>query len=138
MATQSPPKRRLRRFLLARHGETNFNKEHRVQGTSDASVLTSDGQCQAAALGVYIAHRQDGEVKDDGDASAAAAPSIARTWCSPLGRCHQTYDAVSKACSSNKDNPLPTPTIHSNLREIELCEWQGRLRQEIIVEVGKY
>lgn len=29
---------------------------------------------------------------------------------------------------------LPIPTIHNNLHEIELCEWQNRLRQDIINE----
>ena len=53
---------KLRRYLIARHGETNYNKERRVQGTSDASVLTLDGISQASSLGVYIARRQAGEL----------------------------------------------------------------------------
>ena len=43
------------RFFLARHGETNFNAEGRVQGTLDTSVLTLAGIAQASALGQAIA-----------------------------------------------------------------------------------
>lgn len=159
METPSPsPERKLRRFLIARHGETNFNKEKRVQGTSDASVLTLDGISQASALGVYIARRQAGEMLDCGVRSSSSimdayankdcsnddnisstsspttAPPITRTWCSPLNRCQQTYAAISGCCSSyntTNNNSLPKPTIHSDLREIELLEWQGRLRNDI-------
>ncbi|KAL7530429.1 hypothetical protein ACHAXR_003495 [Thalassiosira sp. AJA248-18] len=154
MATKTPPppkKSKLRRYLIARHGETNFNKERRVQGTLDtACVLTLDGISQAAALGVYVARRQAGEAPDDaddhdggGDAnnnttdkklSPSSAPAIARTWCSPLTRCRQTYAAISGCCcsSSSKVPPLPNPLIHNDLREIEFLHWQGRLRKEII------
>ena len=67
-------------------------------------------------------------------------PPITRTWCSPLTRCRQTYAAINGCCSSYTNNNnscsnlLPDPTIHDDLREIHLCEWQGRLRQEIIKE----
>ena len=158
MASATPSSnQKLRRYLIARHGETNFNKERRVQGTNDTSRLTLDGISQASSLGVYIARRQAGEtsdnILDDGHAAApfstnnraaTSAPPIARTWCSPLTRCRQTYAAISGCCSSyiktnsinnnsSKHMPvLPAPTIHNDLREIELCEWQGRLRQEII------
>mmetsp|Transcript_14747 Transcript_14747/g.26761 ORF Transcript_14747/g.26761 Transcript_14747/m.26761 type:complete len:283 (+) Transcript_14747:138-986(+) len=136
MATTPPstPKKP-RRYLLARHGETNFNKEKRVQGTLDTSVLTLEGISQAAALGVYISGRQDGKAKEEEDGSSIE-PSlpITRTWCSPMTRCRQTYAAISGGCTSSSSygHPLPNPTIHADLREIELREWQGRLRQEII------
>mmetsp|Transcript_18998 Transcript_18998/g.35417 ORF Transcript_18998/g.35417 Transcript_18998/m.35417 type:complete len:321 (+) Transcript_18998:87-1049(+) len=139
-STTQPTK--LRRYLLARHGETNFNKERRVQGTlDDPCVLTTDGSSQATALGMYVARRQVGDAMDDDDDeddnrnnnvdptknSVIAAPPITRTWCSPLTRCRQTYAAVSGCCSS-----LPEPTIRGNLHEIDFREWQGRLRSEII------
>lgn len=131
---------KLRRYLIARHGETNYNKERRVQGTSDASVLTLDGISQASSLGVYIARRQAGELlESDGCVTTAeeesVVPSITRTWCSPLTRCRQTYAAISGCCStysSTNSVVLPEPTIHDDLREIELCTWQDRLRSDII------
>jgi broad specificity phosphatase PhoE len=123
------------------------------------SVLTLDGISQAAALGVYVARRQAGDMLDDifdeslSSSTTAMAPPITRTWCSPLSRCRQTYAAVSGCCSysssssyssysssssssSNDDDgrrarSLPDPTIHHDLREIELREWEGRLRHEI-------
>ena len=165
-ATTTTPKRKggnastiRRRYLLARHGETNFNKEGRIQGTSDESVLTPDGLSQAAALGAYVARRQAGDAPDDvvgppssssAGGGAGIAPPITRTWCSPLTRCRQTYAAVSSGCcphhpssTTNVDDvggrqqrhvPLPDPTIRHDLREIELHEWEGRLRHEIEIE----
>ena len=135
---------KLRRYLIARHGETNYNNERRVQGTSDASVLTLDGISQASSLGVYIARRQAGELLEcDGSSiiysqtttaeESYAPPSITRTWCSPLTRCRQTYAAISGCCSTyNTKSVLPEPTIHDDLREIELCTWQNELRSDII------
>jgi len=134
----APPqtKPKLRRYLIARHGETNFNKEGREQGTLDTSVLTFDGISQAAALGVYIARRQAGEEKDGSAVGGAAAisakaPAITRTWCSPMTRCRQTYAAIS-GCTSSYSRPLPNPTVRLDLREIDLSEWQGRLTREIM------
>lgn len=106
-----------RRFIVARHGETNYNRERRVQGTSDESVLTDKGVSQAKALGAYISKRG----------------TITRTFCSPLQRCRQTYAEISRGCAAN-DNPLPDPIILDTLKEIELKEWQGRLRSEIMIE----
>ena len=133
---------KLRRYLIARHGETNFNNERRVQGTSDASVLTLDGISQASSLGVYIARRQAGELLESDGSSIYSqtttaedpyTPSITRTWCSPLTRCRQTYAAISGCCSTYSANSvLPEPTIHDDLREIELCTWQNKLRSDII------
>lgn len=71
----------------------------------------------AAALGVKISKRE----------------AITRTFCSPLQRCRQTYAEISQRCSAN-GNPLPEPTVLENLKEIELKEWQGRLRNDIMVE----
>lgn len=108
---------RSRRFIVARHGETDFNRERRVQGTSNESVLTDKGVSQAKALGVYISKRG----------------TVARTFCSPLSRCRQSYAEISGICAAN-NNPLPDPTILDNLEEIDLKEWQGRLRNDIMIE----
>ena len=128
ISTTAPPQtattpKKLRRYLLARHGETNFNREMREQGTLDTPVLTLEGISQAAGLGMYV--RQRGE--------ASHNPIITRTWCSPLMRCRQTYAAVAGCCHHEPGALLlPTPTIRSDLQEINLCEWQGRLTQEIM------
>lgn len=140
--TTRTPQPKLRRYLIARHGETNYNKERRVQGTVDEPcILTTNGTSQASALGMYIAKRQSGEVLDgDGKTGNDIAPPITQTWCSPLTRCKQTYAAISEVCSTytntneSSTSTLPTPIIHNNLHEIELCNWQNRLRQDIINE----
>ena len=36
------------RFLIARHGQTNWNAEGRIQGTLDTSVLTLNGVQQVS------------------------------------------------------------------------------------------
>jgi len=139
--TNNQPK--LRRYLIARHGETNYNKERRVQGTVDEPcTLTQDGISQVKSLGDYIAKRISGDVLDGDDkADNDIAPPITQTWCSPLTRCKQTYATISEVCStytneneSSTRSTLPTPTIHNNLHEIELCDWQQRLRLDIIKE----
>jgi len=111
------PEKKIRWFIIARHGETDFNAERRVQGTLNDPILTHQGLSQAAALGKYISKRG----------------AITRTFCSPLQRCRQTYATIAESCSDNS-NLLPEPTILENLKEIELKEWQGRLRNEIMIE----
>lgn len=120
-------------------------------------MLTCDGISQAASLGTYVSSRQlvsdvAAEVAADTDTAAVDGP-ISRTYCSPMQRCRQTYAAVSGVCSghvhlthdpfdtstttsmnaSNKPayHPLPEPIILQSLHEIELCEWQGRLRRDV-------
>ena len=124
LSNQNNDVRPRRRFILARHGATDFNQQGREQGTcGDDSVLTPDGMRQAQALGAYLPSRQPQD------------PPIDRVWCSPLKRCRQTYEHILLAQEPQQSDDeifLPQePTIHDDLREIELCEWQGRLTQEI-------
>ena len=42
------------RIILVRHGETEWNRESRIQGQTD-SVLTAQGRAQAAAIGARLA-----------------------------------------------------------------------------------
>mmetsp|Transcript_18238 Transcript_18238/g.54225 ORF Transcript_18238/g.54225 Transcript_18238/m.54225 type:complete len:260 (-) Transcript_18238:24-803(-) len=108
------PSATARRFLLARHGETNFNAEGRIQGTLDASHLTAHGVQQAAGLGAYIARTERARIQ--------------RVWCSPMRRARETLAEIEKACA---DAPLPEATVRHDLREIELHHWEGRLKTEI-------
>lgn len=147
---------RPRRYLLARHGQTNYNKEHRVQGTLDEGViLTHEGIAQASALGVYVANRQllsstDATIEEEvsADTNTIKDDPITRTYCSPMQRCRQTFEAISNVCSdhavANENpspsnnvvhhyHPLPEPIIITNLHEIQLCEWQGRLRKDVAI-----
>ena len=127
----------MRRYIIARHGETNYNKERRVQGTLDSPILTTKGISQASSLGKYLATRSN----NDNSQGGIEEKEITRTYCSPLKRCRQTYDLISKSYNNevrnnnnnNDDTRLfPQPTVIDNLKEIELKEWQGRLRNDIM------
>jgi glucosyl-3-phosphoglycerate phosphatase len=96
----------LRRLVLLRHGQTDYNVAGRMQGHFD-SVLTETGVEQAAAV----------------------APEIARLMpdrliSSDLRRAVDTADLVSAACG------LPVK-YDARLRETHLGEWQGRTVAEI-------
>ncbi len=93
-------------LYLARHGETDWNREGRYQGQRE-SHLTPTGSAQAEAL-----------------AQALGSTSIARVISSPLARCFNT--AVPLASSLNC-----TVEVDSRLIEIGHGTWEGRLRDEI-------
>ena len=104
------------RFLLARHGQTNFNAEGRMQGTLDTSVLTLEGISQVAGLGHWMATHE--------------AARVDHAWCSPMTRARQSYAAVAGVCAA-AGCALPDETIRDDLREIELHVWEGRLKTDI-------
>ena len=90
----------LRRLVLLRHGQTDYNVTGRMQGHID-SVLTEAGQAQAVAV----------------------APEVARLGpdrliSSDLQRAVHTAEAVAAATN------LPVK-FDSRLRETNLGEWQG-------------
>ena len=85
------PPQGAQRFLIARHGETNFNAEGRIQGTLDTSVLTARGVRQAEELGCYIADEE--------------LARIAKVWVSPMTRARQTLDIVLKI-TGQEDVPV--------------------------------
>jgi len=94
------------RVHLIRHGQTNWNKEKRVQGHSE-STLTLEGKQQAEAL-----------------APALAPYNIAKVYCSSSIRTRETA-AILFADA--------TPEIEycDELREIFLGPWEGLLQSEI-------
>jgi glucosyl-3-phosphoglycerate phosphatase len=96
----------LRRLVLLRHGQTDYNVGGRMQGHLD-SMLTDAGVEQAAAV----------------------APEIARLTpdrliSSDLRRAVDTADLVAAACG----RPVK---LDARLRETCLGEWQGRTVAEI-------
>ena len=93
-------------LYILRHGETVWNREGRMQGALD-SPLTDLGQAQARAVGGLLA-RFD-----------LAGHSH---YCSPLGRARAT------ACLAFDRTPILDP----RLREIEVGQWSGLTRQEIL------
>lgn len=91
---------------LIRHGQTNWNKEKRVQGHSE-STLTDEGQQQAAAL-----------------APSLACYKIAKVYCSPSVRTRET------AAILFADTGVQIEYCDA-LREIFLGPWEGLLQSEI-------
>ena len=108
------PPQGAQRFLIARHGETNFNAEGRIQGTLDTSVLTARGVEQAQELGCYIAEEETAR--------------ISKVWVSPMTRARQTLACIEEACGTL----LPEAIVRDDLREIELHTWEGKLKSEVM------
>jgi glucosyl-3-phosphoglycerate phosphatase len=96
----------LRRIILLRHGQTDYNVAGRMQGHLD-SMLTPVGHEQAAAAAPVL---------------AALEPD--RVISSDLRRAADTADVIGAACG------LPVK-FDSRLRETHLGRWQGRTVAEI-------
>lgn len=96
----------LRRLVLLRHGQTDYNVNGRMQGHID-SHLTETGVEQATAAAPEIAR---------------LAPD--RLISSDLRRAVDTADLVAAACG----RPVK---LDARLRETHLGEWQGRTVAEI-------
>ncbi|KAJ1619180.1 histidine phosphatase superfamily [Pavlovales sp. CCMP2436] len=106
VATSTTP----RRFLVARHGETTWNKIEKLQGTLDESTLTPSGEAQALELGRAVA--------------AEEAGSIHAVFVSSLGRARQTHEIVRAQFPESMEVPEATHTYE--LREIALGKWEVR------------
>lgn len=100
-------------IYLARHGETAFNAEGRMQGHLD-SPLTERGRAQAQAMGERLA-----ELIGD--------PSGWRLISSPLGRAQATARAIAARVGL-------TTEIDHRLIEVSFGGWDGRLRAELARE----
>jgi probable phosphoglycerate mutase len=93
-------------LLLARHGETDWNRELRFQGHADPP-LNDLGRRQARELA--------GELADEG---------ITAIYCSDLRRAHETARIVGAALGVDV-------TAVRGLREVDVGSWSGRTREEI-------
>jgi broad specificity phosphatase PhoE len=93
-------------LILARHGETDWNRENRFQGHADPP-LNELGRRQSVAL-----------------AEALAGDGIARVYTSPLRRALETAEIVSERLA------LPLDT-EAGLREIDVGAWSGLTRDEV-------
>jgi broad specificity phosphatase PhoE len=93
-------------ILLARHGETDWNREGRFQGHADPP-LNEAGRAQAAQLAVELASQE-----------------LAAVYASPLRRALETADVVA---ATRRLVPLPD----ERLREVDVGSWQGLTRDEV-------
>lgn len=93
-------------LAVARHGETEWNREGRYQGRRESS-LTGVGRSQALAL-----------------AERLRTASVGRVIASPLERCVKTANPIAE---------MHGLTLETDERLIEIAhgDWEGRLRSQI-------
>ncbi|KAJ0810226.1 putative 2-carboxy-D-arabinitol-1-phosphatase [Helianthus annuus] len=107
-----PPLKVAKRVVLVRHGQSTWNAEGRIQGSSDFSVLTQKGEAQAETSRQMLI--------DD---------SFDICFSSPLKRSKRTADVI---WDSRKAEIL----TDYDLREIDLYSFQGLLKHEGIEKYG--
>ena len=93
-------------ILLARHGETDWNRDGRFQGHADPA-LNELGRRQARELGLRLRGEQ-----------------IDAIWSSDLGRAKQTAFYVASQVSC-------VVRLSGELREMDVGSWSGCTREEI-------
>ena len=100
------------RWLLVRHGQTNYNAEGIVQGSSDTSRLSAEGIEQARQLGTFLATLQ-----------------IDQVYVSPLARAQQTLQQAEKV--AGQQFGAGKAQVIKDLREVDLHEWEGLYKEQI-------
>jgi probable phosphoglycerate mutase len=93
-------------ILLARHGETDWNRDNRFQGHADPP-LNDTGRAQAAEL-----------------AERLAGDELAAVYSSPLRRAFETAAAIAEPHGLE-------PVRLDALREVDVGSWQGLTRAEV-------
>jgi len=104
-------------IYYVRHGETEWNREGRLQGQQD-SRLTGRGRDQAAACGRLLRDlfRRDSRAPDDFDYIA-----------SPLGRARATMVLVRQALGLDADF-----RTDARLMELAFGRWEGRVYADLM------
>jgi uncharacterized phosphatase len=96
-------------LYLVRHGETNWNREHRIQGSTDIP-LNDIGRAQAAATGKLLARRQWSAVVS-----------------SPLSRAMETAEIIGHEVGLSTVEPVPG-IVERNYGEAEGLTDEGLAR----------
>jgi probable phosphoglycerate mutase len=97
------------RVIILRHGQSSYNSQGRIQGRSDASVLTDKGRSDAQTTGEALKGLKFGAV-----------------YCSPLQRAQSTAKTVV-ACLDDNYEPIPD----DRLLEVDLPLWENMLNSEV-------
>tara|TARA_Y100001968_G_scaffold107986_1_gene97625 strand:+ start:14335 stop:15666 length:1332 start_codon:yes stop_codon:yes gene_type:complete len=97
------------RLLLVRHGLSSFNKDFRIQGRNDLSILTDEGIKQAVKTGETLSEL-----------------SIDVVYSSPLQRAAETTKHILR----QHPNKL-TPIYTNDLLEVDLGPWSGLTKDEV-------
>ena len=101
------------RVIIVRHGQSSYNTERRIQGRSDASVLTEKGCFDARKV-----------------AAALSGLSFTAIYTSPLQRAKQTAEIILSSLSPD-NHTAPTFATSDKLLEIDLPAWEGMLLSEV-------
>lgn len=107
------------RFILARHAETVYNANSRMQGRMPHTPLTRDGMAQAEEMGQGLR------------AALGTKPNV-DFWASPSGRTLQTAAIVAEHLQRDFFDIRPD----ARLLEIDVGTWEGRTYAEIVAENG--
>ena len=97
------------KIYLVRHGETEWNRDDRMQGQQD-SLLTAKGRAQAKRTGRTLA--------------SVGADNLP-TWVSPLGR------AVATSALIAEEVALGPVMLEPRVKEVGLGSWEGWTGEEI-------
>lgn len=97
----------MRHLLLVRHGQSEWNREGRIQGQSGPG-LTDVGRRQVRRIVAWLAEAVPG------------APVVS----SDLTRCVETAEPIAAALGVE-------PELEEDLRERDLGAWTGRLHAEV-------
>ncbi len=92
-----------------RHGQSSYNTERRIQGRSDASILTEKGRDDALKV-----------------AAALSRLIFAAVYTSPLQRAKQTAEVIIGGLTTSL-----TLQTSDQLMEIDLPLWEGMLLQDV-------
>lgn len=94
-------------LIFARHGETEFGKEEKLEGVSD-SPLTEKGEHQVRLLVEFCKKKKIGKI-----------------FSSPLNRSLTTAKGVSKVCNLKVN-------IVEDLREVCYGKWEGKTKDNLV------
>lgn len=100
-------------IILVRHGETEYNKEGRIQGSLD-SPLTEKGRRESALLG---------------ESMRAWLPPIDVWLCSPQGRAKESSRIIRSRLEGHA--ALPEEELEDSAREIHCGSYEGRTAAEL-------
>lgn len=106
----SDPEREPARIVLVRHGETDYNRDDRWQGSASDVPLNARGRAQARAVAAALAEEFDG--------------CVATAYTSDLRRACETATILAAR--------LDIPVLEDPaLRELSHGRWEGRTHAEV-------
>eukprot|EP00640_Fibrocapsa_japonica_P003759 CAMPEP_0113944804 /NCGR_PEP_ID=MMETSP1339-20121228/36905_1 /TAXON_ID=94617 /ORGANISM="Fibrocapsa japonica" /LENGTH=295 /DNA_ID=CAMNT_0000950125 /DNA_START=126 /DNA_END=1013 /DNA_ORIENTATION=+ /assembly_acc=CAM_ASM_000762 len=117
--------------VVVRHGETDWNRQLRVQGTTDIA-LNHRGKAQAKACAEYLVNRY-------GDNPPR------KVYSSVLSRASDTASAIAEAFSSTRsfsqlesnDRRIVTTHVHNDLSEWNLGVIEGMKKDEAAQKISR-